>query len=64
MTCIYCQGLHTEQVYRLERKDGSLIGYANYHCLNGTFHREWWRRAGNELVLVPSRMPWRCVLVC
>lgn len=61
MTCHFCKQPHTEQVYRLERKDGSLIGHANYHCLFGTHRPEWWMAGGK--ILVPSRMPWRCVLV-
>lgn len=59
MPCIYCPETHTERVYRLEARDGKLLGHASYRCLFGTYHGEWWMSGR----LVPSRMPYRCTLI-
>lgn len=62
MPCFYCAETHplSDQVYRLEAKDGKLLGHASYRCLLGTHHPEWWIQGK---ILVPSRMPYRCTLL-
>lgn len=61
MKCLYCAQQHDSQIYALYKKDGTLIGHADYRCLFGTYHPEWWMAGGKILVI--SRMPYRCVLI-